>query len=125
MPARRPDSRVPFHRLARLALVASACLSSCSDSPVEPRLEAPASGSTTSLAPASGGRFVPGRVLVRFRSGVNELAVAGAQGAILRATVAHRVRLLEVPRGSELAIARTLGRRADVEFAEPGAEVLR
>src|SRR5512134_708452 len=112
MPARRPDSRVPLHRLDRLALVASACLSSCSDSPVEPRLEVPVSGSTAGLKPASGGRFVPGRVLVRFRSGTNELAVAGAQGAILRATVAHRVRLLEVPRGNELPIVRALSRRA-------------
>jgi serine protease len=119
MPARRPDSTTPFLRLARLTLVASAVLWSCSESPVEPGLEAGAGGPAAGLAPAAGGRFVPGRVLVRFRSGANELAIAGTQGAVLRATVAHRVRLLEVPRGNELAVARALGRRADVEFAEP------
>ena len=116
MPARRPDSRTPILRLVPLTLVASAFLSGCSDSPVEPRLEAGAGGPAAGpLTSATGGRFVPGRVLVRFRSGANELAAAGAQGAILRATVAHRVRLLEVPVGNELAIARALGRRADVE----------
>lgn len=115
MPASQPDSR--FHRVRLLALVASALGTwACSDTPTEPQIPA-----TSSLAPASSasGRFVPGRVLVRFRSGANEVVAAGSQGAIIRATVAHRVRLLQVSPGREIAVARALAHRPDVEFAEP------
>lgn len=100
-----------------LALVAlAALLGGCSsETPTEPT-----PSGTGALAPAGmQGRYVPGRVLVRFRPGASEGAIAGTQGASVRRTVAHRVRLLDVPAGRELAIARALARRSDVEFAEP------
>jgi PKD repeat protein len=113
MPARTNEFR--RYRLGMIALLAIG-IGACSETPTEPE-PSPAAGLTPS---ANGGdRFVPGRVLVRFRPGANELAVAGAQGAVMRATVAHRVRLLEVSRGRELAVATALARRGDVEFAEP------
>ena len=116
----RFDTRTSFATLGRLALVASVCLSACSETPVEPRPEAsPVPGRAPSLAASPSGRFVPGRVLVRFRAGADEPRAAATQGAAIRATVAPRVRLLDVPRGRELATARALARRSDVEFAEP------
>lgn len=124
MPARRTDSR--FHRpglhvvvgaaLAGAALAGAALVGACSDAPTEPDISASASLTPAASVP---GRFVPGRVLVRFGVGVDEAAVAGTQGAVVRATVTQRVRLLHVPPGRELAIARALARRSDVEFAEP------
>ncbi|CAN5797236.1 hypothetical protein BH20GEM1_BH20GEM1_14060 [soil metagenome] len=79
MPASRSHSRA--RRFYSLALVAVACLPlACSETPVEP--PAPAS----SLAPASApGRYVPGRVLVRFRTGADETALARAAGAAVDA----------------------------------------
>ncbi|HET6637274.1 MAG TPA: hypothetical protein VFH82_00630, partial [Gemmatimonadota bacterium] len=102
-------------RLTAVAAVAFGMLS-CSETPTEPELSP--SGDIT---PSAGGahRFVPGRVLVRFRTGADEQAITRAQGAAIQATVAQRIRLLRVAPGREMAIARSLARRGDVEFAEP------
>jgi PKD repeat protein len=113
-----PASRTNFHirKIRMLALVGAACvLWGCSDTPVEPDPTP-----TGSLAPAfAAGRYVPGRVLVRFRTGANEVALAQAAGGAVEGTVAHRVRLLRVAPGREMAVARALSQRPDVEFAEP------
>src|SRR5688500_6294026 len=117
-----PARKIPFLtsrafplRLAALAGLAFAILS-CSETPIEP--EVPTAGD---LTPAAGGagRYVPGRVLVRFRTGADEMAIATAQGAAVQGTVAHGIRLLRVQPGREMAVARSLARRGDVEFAEP------
>ncbi|HYO48056.1 MAG TPA: S8 family serine peptidase [Gemmatimonadota bacterium] len=115
MPARYPNSRI--HRLCVLALVASAIGTwACSEPPTEPENQA-----AGPLAPASNpaSRYVPGRVLVRFRTGADEHALARAEGATVQGTVVHRVRMLRVAPGREMAVARALSRRPDVEFAEP------
>ena len=99
-----------------LALIAlGALLGGCSsEAPTEPP------SASRALAPAgTHGRYVPGRVLVRFRPGASEGAIAATQGASLRGSIGHRIRLLDVPGGRELAVARALARRPDVEFAEP------
>jgi PKD repeat protein len=115
MPASHPFS--PIHRPCVLALFAAVIVSwACSEAPTEP--EVPAKGSLTT-AVKSPGRYVPGRVLVRFRAGANEQAVASAQGAAVEGTVTDRVRMLRVEPGREIAAARALSRRSDVEFAEP------
>ena len=111
-------ARIEFRpaRLCRTAIAACAiALVACSESPVEP-LE---SGGPPSLSSSRPGRYVPGRVLVRFRTGADEAALARAQGAELEKTVALRVRILRVAPGREVAVARALSRRPDVEFAEP------
>jgi hypothetical protein len=88
-------------------------LSSCSDSPVEPvsgpgvGVGEPGAGPAAGSFPARPGRFRAGRTSWR----------GGAQGAILRATVAHRVRPSRC-RGTS-SRSPGAGRRADVEFAEP------
>ncbi|HJR54448.1 MAG TPA: S8 family serine peptidase [Gemmatimonadota bacterium] len=110
-------SRFPSFAARLTVLVASGfVLAACSEEiPTEP--ETAPSGQ---LQPAAaGGRYVPGRVLVRFRAGADEVALARAQGAVVQGTVAERIRLLRVNPGREMAVARSLGRRADVEFAEP------
>ena len=120
MPARNTSFRtIRFHssalRLSALAGLSFAILS-CSETPTEPEVS-PSAG----LAPSAGDarRFVPGRVLVRVRTGADESSVAHAHGGALRGTLAQRIRLLEVKPGREVAVARSLARRADVEFAEP------
>lgn len=114
MPATDPNSRIRNPSLFALFACAVAALG-CSDTPVEPEPTPSAS-----LARAfAGGRYVPGRVLVRFRSGADEVALTRAAGGAVEGTVAHRVRLLRVAPGREMAIARALSHRPDVEFAEP------
>ncbi|HET7693685.1 MAG TPA: S8 family serine peptidase [Gemmatimonadota bacterium] len=120
MPAREISIQTSRSRSFALRLTALAGLAfailSCSETPIEP--EVPTAGDWT---PAAGGagRYVPGRVLARFRTGANEVAIATAQGAAVQGTVAHRIRLLQVHPGREVAVARSLARRGDVEFAEP------
>ncbi|HJU87206.1 MAG TPA: S8 family serine peptidase, partial [Gemmatimonadota bacterium] len=115
IPFRNPRLRARALRPTVVAVLACGILS-CSEAPTEPESSAPGA-----LVPSAGGarRFVPGRVLVRFRTGADEVALARAQGAVVQETVVQRIRLLRVAPGRELAVARSLSRRRDVEFAEP------
>ena len=120
MPTRNVPSRNSRFRPAPLRLMAFSVVAfgivSCSETPTEPQ---PSPSGELTQAAGGAGRYVPGRVLVRFRAGADEAALARAQGASLEGTVAQRIRLLRVKPGREMAVARAMDRRPDVEFAEP------
>jgi PKD repeat protein len=109
--------RVSFlHRLvlAAVALALGLAVSTCArEHPTEPLPSAPA------LTPAGSHRYVPGRLLVQFRQGVDPASVARVHGAAVRRRFAFGAHLLEVEPGRELAVAARLRARRDVVFAEP------
>lgn len=63
--------------------------------------------------------FVRGRLLVRFRPGADHAAVARAAGIELHRNVGLGVWLARVPAGAEAALAESLGRNPNVDFAHP------
>ncbi len=68
---------------------------------------------------SSRGRFVPGRVLVEFRVGADEGAVASVNQVTLGRRVMNRLRLVSVTPGHERAMANKLAKDPRVAFAEP------
>jgi PKD repeat protein len=104
------SSRFRFPPLLPLVLLAAACVG---EPPTHPA--APARALTTARA----GRYVPGRLLVRFRPGADRATIASTQGAALGPTVALGIQQLSVPIGRELVVAARLRARGGVEFAEP------
>ena len=79
-------------------------------------------GSPTS-SPGGGGEFVPGEVLVRFRSDASPISVQAALSAQEARAVdqvpALGVQRLKVPEGRELAVISALRQNPLVEYAEP------
>src|SRR5579884_113050 len=74
------------------------------------------------VAQAQPSGFVPGRLLVKFKSGVSEpqgrAVAAGLGAASTRVIRGAGVHVLSLPAGSENALLRVLLQRSDVEFAE-------
>jgi subtilisin family serine protease len=74
------------------------------------------------VAQAQPARFVPGRVLVKFRNGVSDAqgrAVAAGLGAQSTSVIPGAgVHVLSLPAGAENALLQNLQRRPDVAFAE-------
>ncbi|MGH7543813.1 MAG: PKD domain-containing protein [Gemmatimonadota bacterium] len=105
-------------RRSALFLLATLGVVTCSDEPVP---TAPEKGGVVQ-GPAGGvatGRFVPGRVLVRFKPGARGLSVAASHGAVVGARILNDVYLLGVERGRELSTVESLRKSPDVVFAEP------
>ncbi len=102
------------------ALVAGliALIACSNDSPTAPN-EQTARPPTPVLQPASGDAYVPGRVLVEFKPGANETAIANSQGAAMGRRYLRKIRLLHVTNGQEMRIVQALRQRPDVVFAEP------
>jgi PKD repeat protein len=102
------------------ALVAGliALIACSNDSPTAPN-EPAAGPRATVLTPAGGDAYVPGRVLVEFKSGANEAAIANSQGATLGRRFLGKIRMLHVTTGQEMQVAKALSGRGDVVFAEP------
>ncbi len=71
------------------------------------------------LRASSGDAYVAGRVLVEFKPGANETAIANSQGAAMGRRYLRKIRMLHVTNGQEMRIVQALRRRADVVFAEP------
>ncbi|HUP20382.1 MAG TPA: S8 family serine peptidase [Gemmatimonadota bacterium] len=75
---------------------------------------------TRSIAPSGAAEVATGRVLVRYRSGVDPTAVAAAHGlADAGRPLALGIRVVDVPAGRERTVAAALARDPRVEFAEP------
>src|SRR3954470_13097046 len=76
-----------------------------------------------SAQPASGGRFVAGEILVKFRPGVNASARADAHrqagGSLLNAITRTGVQRVAVTAGSEAAAMARYQRNPNVLYAEP------
>ncbi|MGH7563563.1 MAG: S8 family serine peptidase [Gemmatimonadota bacterium] len=73
--------------------------------------------SPTSQGPS--GRYVPGRVLVRFKSGGRGLSVASSHGAVVGARILDDIYVLGVERGREMSTVLALRKDPGVVFAEP------
>ena len=107
-------------RLPPLLLVAAAFgIAACSDlNPIASRGSRPAPPvpPTTDVV----ADFVPGRIIVRFKEGVNHIEVTRAHRATRGETMRlPRAEILHVPVGEELATAQAMGNDPEVEFAEP------
>ncbi len=102
------------------ALVAGliALIACSNDSPTAPG-EQPVRPPTAVLQPAGGDVYVPGHVLVEFKAGANEVAIANSQGAAMGRRYLGKIRLLHVTNGDEMRIVGVLRNRSDVVFAEP------
>jgi len=110
--------------LAFGSLVASALPSAA---PAEPPTPGPAAASAPAVAHGQLSSAVPARILVRYRLGVaNDFADRLEKGSGARKTgeIAQvRVRVLQVPEGSEASAVRALAADPRVEFAERDATV--
>ncbi|MCK5440065.1 MAG: S8 family serine peptidase, partial [Gemmatimonadetes bacterium] len=102
------------------ALVAGliALIACSNDSPTAPSEQA-ARPPTAVLQLAGGDAYVAGRVLVEFKPGANETAIANSHGAAMGRRYLRKIRLLHVTNGQEMQIVHALRKRADVVFAEP------
>lgn len=105
---------VPTYIGMALALFVAAC----ADDPISPAPDANAVD-TPALGVNAAEESVPGEVLVRFRPGVDGLAVARAHGASVERGIAFGIKVLRVPVGAEARVAAALSRNPNVEFAEP------
>ncbi|MCJ7629661.1 MAG: S8 family serine peptidase, partial [Longimicrobiales bacterium] len=108
---------------ALLVLTLFAACSDLADTPTMPldlpaSLDRPASIDQLSRSAQAQG-FIPGRVLVRFRSGAAIEALVLAEGARVDRQLARGTRVLAVPPGRERSVANNLSRNSNVEFAEP------
>ncbi|HKY76464.1 MAG TPA: S8 family serine peptidase, partial [Acidimicrobiia bacterium] len=105
-------------RRSAIFLLATLGAAACSDEPVPTApdersvVQGPSGG-------AAAGRYVPGRVLVRFKPGARGLSVAASHGAVVGARILDDVYLLGVERGRELSTVESLRKSPDVVFAEP------
>jgi hypothetical protein len=103
------------HALAAGLIALIACSNDSPTAPNEQTVRSPA----TVLQAASGDAYVPGRVLVEFKPGANETAIANSQGAAMGRRYLRKIRLLHVTNGQEMRIVQALRQRPDVVFAEP------
>jgi serine protease len=99
-----------------LALALVACAQDRSSPPTSP---APAATGGQGLAPSADGDYVAGQILVRFRPGAPSAALLEPHRASIRREVLFGVEMVDVPKGSERAIAAALQHSPWVEFAEP------
>ncbi|MGH2689776.1 MAG: S8 family serine peptidase, partial [Actinomycetota bacterium] len=107
-----------IRRCAVFLLLAVMGAAACSDEPVPTATDE--EGITRGpAAPAVAGRFVPGRVLVRFKPGARGLSVASSHGAIVGARILDDIYLLGVERGRELSTVEAMRKDPGVVFAEP------
>lgn len=125
-PSARLGDRSIFPPLAREAAALGLCvLSACSDhsvlSPTADPGAAPRQATVASVPMARQARaaHAPGRVLVRFRPGVDRTAVAAQHGASPQREIIPGIWLASVPEGAELSVATALSRNPNVVFAEP------
>lgn len=104
-------------RLTPLMLAAVLGLAACADrNPIASRDPRPA----PPAAEPQVQEFVPGQIIVRFRAGVNHLAVTEAHRAVRgEAMRLPRAEILHVPVGEEVRIAQEMAEDPAVEFAEP------
>jgi subtilisin family serine protease len=98
-----------------LVLAVAACAQDRS-APMAPPIT-PAVGSP--LVPAADGPFVAGRLLIRFHGNAPVGALLSPRRAAILREVLQGIKMLQVPVGSELAIAASLQRTGWVEFVEP------
>ncbi|MGH7549819.1 MAG: S8 family serine peptidase [Gemmatimonadota bacterium] len=110
---------MPYQRCASLLLLAALGAMACSGetAPTAPSESAPPAVNPTRQE--NTGRFVPGRVLVRFKSGGRGLSVASSHGAVVGARVLDDIYVLGVERGREMSTALALRKDPGVVFAEP------
>jgi subtilisin family serine protease len=85
------------------------------------------SGSAGRSTPSPAGDSVPGEVIVRWRRGTSADSRAAARresgAGLKRGLGLSNAELVRVPRGREDAVARSLERQSNVEFAEPNGIV--
>ncbi|MBA4159582.1 MAG: S8 family serine peptidase, partial [Gemmatimonadetes bacterium] len=106
--------------MKRIALFAAGALvlAACHDAG-EPLAPADADLTSAAVLPSAAADFVPGRLLVRFKTGANAAQIAAAHGASIERESVLRIQLLKVPEGQEWALVNALSRNPNVEFAEP------
>lgn len=101
-----------------VAAVAALGLAACADLPTSASPDSPADEGLRIVETVAGEAYIAGRVVVKFRDGVDGSRVAGALGARMR-HVALGIELLEVERGRETDMIRALREDPRVEYAEP------
>ncbi|HEU0016005.1 MAG TPA: S8 family serine peptidase [Longimicrobium sp.] len=96
-----------------------AALAACSDT-TDPTLAGRAEPALEQIQMAQAEEVVPGEVVVKFRSGVNVAAQAGAYGASIgHMGYKNAFAVLRTARGSERMLAARLENDPNVEYAEP------
>jgi subtilisin family serine protease len=106
--------------LKRLAIIAASALvlAGCQDSS-DVLAPGAAPEAAPTLSAAGNGEYVPGQILVRFRSRANAASTASANGGSLKAEILDRLFVMSVPAGRELNVISALSHNPNVEFAEP------
>src|SRR5688572_31728363 len=105
--------RLLYHLTLVFAIVA--CAQDRSAPPTSPE---PAATGGQGLAPSADGGYVAGQILVRFRPGAPSAALLAPHGASIRRDVLLGIKMVDVPNGSEHAIAAALQQSPWIEFAE-------
>ncbi|MFW5947855.1 MAG: S8 family serine peptidase, partial [Gemmatimonadota bacterium] len=111
--------RWPFGTPATLVLAAGLGLAACGDEPMAPGESGLAPDAPALSQQRSADPFVEGRVLARFTPGANAAAVAARAGASVQRELVLGIKVLNVPAGREITVARALSNNPNVEFAEP------
>lgn len=81
--------------------------------------EGTADPSTSAFTAPSGEIYKPGQLLARFAPGTAASDVAATYGASVDREISLGIRVLNVPRGQEMALAEALGANPNVIYAEP------
>lgn len=106
--------------MKRLAIIAASALvlAGCQDSS-DVLAPGAAPEAAPALSAAGNGEYVPGQILVRFRSRASASSTASANGGSLKAEILDRLFVMSVPAGRELNVISALSHNPNVEFAEP------
>lgn len=109
------------HQLTRAALgaAAAALLAACTESPIQTD-QAPLVPMFSSAAQGAPEQVMPGEIVVKFRTGTDVASFARGRGLeVASVGYERRFHVLRGAIGSERANAVTVGRAAEVEYAEP------